>query len=112
MNKQKNNQQLVNSIIFCDIINDSTAIAMAQDLHIMTYSKCCMKQKIDCWENIQYGLVVEFEEYCAECISSAPVSVQAKWNDMIFEDQIQIILGDDDCSLTQTCSCTCVTNAA
>lgn len=107
-----NNQQLVNSIIFGDIINNIDAIEMAYDVRIMTHFKCCMKDEITHWEYLEDTMVAAFQSCCDQFISSAPVSVQEKWNDMNFEDQIQVILGDEDCNITQTCGCTCTTSGA
>jgi len=110
MNKRKRNHQLINAILYSDLKRDQTAIQMARDLQVMTYSDCCMKYRISCWEDIYLDKVNDFQNYCAEDFSNDKGDLMEQWYDMVVEDQIGLILGDYGCPPMETCACECATH--
>lgn len=107
MNKSQRNHQLKAAILFSDLKRDETAIQMARDLKMMTYSECCMKNRISCWEEIYLEKVNDFQFYCVEDVSVDKSDLLDKWFEMVMEDQIGLILGDYDCPPMETCACEC-----
>jgi len=108
MSSSKQNHQLIEAILYSDLKRDETAIQMARDLQIMTYSECCMKDRISVWEDMYLEKVGEFQSYCAYEFPAERSDLLEKWYEMVVEDQIGLILGDYDCPPMEPCSCECV----
>lgn len=107
MNKSQHNSRLIDAILYSDLKRDQTAIQMARDLQLMTYSECCMKNRISCWEDIYFDKVNDFQNYCAEGFPYYKDDLLEKWYGMVVEDQIGLILGDYDCPPIEPCACEC-----
>lgn len=112
MNKSLKNHRLIDAILYSELNRDETAVQMARDLQVMTYSDCCMKNRISCWEDIYLDKANDFQNYCAEDIPDEKSDLLDRWYDMVVEDQIGLILGNYDCPPMETCACECVISDA
>jgi len=110
--KNQRNHHLMQTILYSALNRDENSIQMARDLQMMTYSECCIKERISFWEELYLEKISEFQNYCAEDISNDQDALLDKWYDMVVEDQIGLILGEYGSPPLQSCTCKCVVNIA
>ncbi len=112
MNTSKRNHELVLDILYSDLKRDETAVQMARDLQVMTYSDCLMTSRLSCWEDFYLEKITDFQNYCADELSAEHDDLVQKWDAMLLDEQIGVILGRYDFPPMERCSCRCVVEAA
>jgi hypothetical protein len=72
---------------------------------VMTYSRCCMTERLACWDNFYLKMVDQFRVICAEGIPSGQPKLREKWFNLTIEEQLNLVLGAWDQPEIQPCAC-------
>ena len=88
------NQKLLKQLLYSKLVNDERAREMAIILDKISTGKCAIFSDLELFEDTYLNMLNEFESHCITQLDLDSRDLSEQWCDLVLEDQIEILLGD------------------
>lgn len=99
------NRQMLRDIAIGHYVRNSESVVLARDLALMIHSRCCLKDRLICWDDFYLATARKFQLACRRALPPEHDPRRAEWDRMSIEDQLHLVLGKWEPPPMSVCSC-------